>query len=174
MQGRNWNIIFDVFFPPSLTSHTTTSPISPKSFNLSLLHSLLTVTAATTSVQAIMISYLGSYYSNFLLRLQNDLYRMSLCAWHVLCETSHWFLTAYRRNLRDPAWCFLISLLSWRHLVTQVLKYSQLPKYTKLFCPIPTHCPLCLAHFHQPSDLLLTVSHFAGRFFTVWATEEAH
>ena len=51
--------------------------------------------------------------------------------------------------------------------VTQVLKYSQLPKYIKLFCPIPTRCPLCLAHFHQPSDLLLTVSHFAGRFFTV-------
>ena len=80
----------------------------------------------------------------------------------------------HTEEIWDPAWHFLISLLSWRHFVTQVLKYSQLPKYTKLFCPIPTHCPLCLAHFHQLSDLLLTVSHFAGRFFTVWATKEAH
>ena len=45
-------ISLDVFFPPSLTSHTTTNPISPRSFNLSLPHSLVT---ATTSVQAIRI-----------------------------------------------------------------------------------------------------------------------
>lgn len=64
---RNWDIILDIFFPPSLslTSHITTSPINPRSFTISPPHSLLTVTATTTSVQAIKISHLG-YYSNFL------------------------------------------------------------------------------------------------------------